>query len=348
MNMPENKLFTLKDFDFNLPQELIAQYPSARRDESRLFVLNRALPDFQHKTFYQIKDFLRDGDVLVANSTRVIPARMFFRRSSGGLVEIVLAQRLSANTWLAISNKTKMLKPKDILKSDIDPSVVFTIQSRVDDFLRIEFNRELTVNVLQKIGQIPLPPYIKRQASSVDRERYQTVYAKDGNAAAAPTAGLHFTDELITDLKSKGIIFVYINLDVSWGTFQPVRDNDLSKHKMHSERYDISEQAALDINNARKEKRRLIAVGTTSLRVLESTYKDGINSHGSGETDIFIYPPYKVKSIDAMITNFHTPNSTLLMLVSAFAGYERIMDAYKFAVRKRYRFFSYGDAMLIL
>jgi S-adenosylmethionine:tRNA ribosyltransferase-isomerase len=348
MIMPEDKKFTLKDFNFNLPPELIAQYPSARRDESRLFVLNRSLSGYQHKSFYQIKDFLRAGDVLIANSTKVIPARMFFKRISGGLVEIVLTQRLSGSAWLAVSNRTKRLKPGETLQSDNDPSVEFTVQSRVDDFFMIEFNRELTVDVMERIGQIPLPPYIKREASSVDRERYQTVYARNGNAAAAPTAGLHFTDELITELKSKGIIFVYVNLDVSWGTFQPVRNNDISKHKMHSEKFDIPEQTAHEINNARKEKRRLIAVGTTALRVLESTYKDGINSHGSGETDIFIYPPCTVKSIDAMITNFHTPESTLLMLVSAFGGYNRIMDAYRIAVVKKYRFFSYGDSMLIL
>ncbi len=347
-NMPEDKIFTLKDFYFNLPQELIAQYPSVRRDESRLFVLNRNAPDYQHRRFYDIKEFLHEGDVLVANSARVIPARMFFRLGSGGLVEIVLTQRLSENTWLAVSNRTKKLKNGIILSSAVNPLIGFSVCARIDDFLQIEFNCGLDEKTMHEIGIIPLPPYIKRQASSIDEERYQTVYAKNGNAAAAPTAGLHFTEELIADLKNKGVVFVYINLDVSWGTFQPVRDNNLGKHKMHTEKFDFAEEAAREINNARREKRRIIAVGTTSLRVLESTYKDGLNAHGSGETDIFIYPPYKVKSIDAMITNFHTPNSTLLMLVSAFAGYEKIMDAYKTAIEKRYRFFSYGDAMLIL
>ncbi|MFH0974823.1 MAG: tRNA preQ1(34) S-adenosylmethionine ribosyltransferase-isomerase QueA [Spirochaetota bacterium] len=346
--MPADRIYSLEDFYFYLPEELIAQYPSEKRSESKLFVLNRSDSGYRHKLFFEIEEFLREGDVLVANNAKVIPARIFFKRRSGGLAEIVLTQRLSDKKWLVISNKTKKLKIGDVLSSVINPAVEINIEKKINDSFQVESNIYLDDNVLNEIGTIPLPPYIKREADAIDRERYQTVYAKNGAAAAAPTAGLHFTGELIAVLKKKGVIFTELTLDVSWGTFQPVRENDLSKHKMHSESYYLPENSAYEINNARKEKRRIIAVGTTSLRVLESSFKKGINEPGSNTTDIFIYPPYKVASIDAMLTNFHTPYSTLLMLVSAFAGYEKIMDAYKTAVQEKCRFFSYGDAMLIL
>jgi S-adenosylmethionine:tRNA ribosyltransferase-isomerase len=346
--MPVDKFYSLKDFYFNLPEELIAQYPADKRSDSRLFVLERNKSEYQHKLFYKIGEFLREGDVLVINNAKVIPARIFFRRKSGGLVEIVLTQHLSKSEWLIISNKTKKLKIGDVLSSGINPLIEISIQGKIDDYLQINSNVELTEAVLKEIGAIPLPPYIRREPSAVDEERYQTVYASLGSAAAAPTAGLHFTRELISDLKKKGIIFTELTLDVSWGTFQPVRENDLSLHKMHSENFSLSEDSANIINQARCEGRRIIAVGTTSLRVLESTINNGINEPGNNKTNIFIYPPYKIKSINAMITNFHTPYSTLLMLVSAFSGYEKIMKAYKIAVQEKYRFFSYGDAMLIL
>jgi S-adenosylmethionine:tRNA ribosyltransferase-isomerase len=346
--MPGDKIYTLKDFYFNLPEEIIAQYPVEKRSESRLFVLDRNKPEYKHKLFYEIGEFLREGDVLVVNNAKVIPARIFFQRKSGGLVEIVLTQRLSGSNWLVISNKTKKLRIGDILYSRINPSIEISVREKNDDFLQIESNSELTEAVLKEIGTIPLPPYIKRNSSAIDEERYQTVYAKSGTAAAAPTAGLHFTDDLMNNLKKKGIIFTELTLDVSWGTFQPVREDDLSRHKMHSENFSISEQSASVINLARKENRRIIAVGTTSLRVLESSFKNGLNENGNNNTNIFIYPPFVIKSINALITNFHTPYSTLLMLVSAFAGYEKIMHAYHTAVQEKYRFFSYGDAMLII
>ena len=346
--MPENRIYILNDFYFDLPEELVAQYPAEKRSDSRLFILDRNKEYFQHKLFFEIGEFLREGDVLVINNAKVIPARVYFRRETGGLVEIVLAQKLSGNRWLVISNKTKKLKSGDFLYSDIDHSVKIQILKRQDEYLEIESGIELTENLLNRIGEIPLPPYMKRESNSVDSLRYQTVYAKKGSAAAAPTAGLHFTDELISSLKSKGVVFADTTLDVSWGTFQPVRDNDLSKHKMHYETYCLPEESAYIINNARKKGRRIIAVGTTSLRVLESTFENGVNIPGNNNTGIFIYPPYKIQSIDAMITNFHTPYSTLLMLVSAFASYDKIMNAYKTAVKEKYRFFSYGDAMLIL
>ncbi|MBN2403416.1 MAG: tRNA preQ1(34) S-adenosylmethionine ribosyltransferase-isomerase QueA [Spirochaetes bacterium] len=346
--MHGDRLYSLKDFYFDLPEPLVAQYPSEKRSESRLFVLDRSCSEYKHKLFFEIEEFLCEGDVLVINNAKVIPARIFFKRKSGGLVEIVLTRRMSGMKWLVISNKTKKLKTGEILFSTADPSVEICVLGRSAEYLQVESNCELTEEVLKEIGAIPLPPYIRREPTAIDEERYQTVYASAGEAAAAPTAGLHFTAELMSRLKRKGVGFAELTLDVSWGTFQPVREDNLTKHKMHFENYCLSEQSAFEINNARSEKRRIIAVGTTSLRVLESSFRNGINESGNNATDIFIYPPYEIKSIDALITNFHTPYSTLLMLVSAFAGYNKIMDAYKTAVQEKYRFFSYGDAMLIL
>ena len=345
--MPRDRVFTLRDFHFNLPQELIAQYPSATREESRLFVLNRKTGEYQHRMFYEIDEFLVKGGVLVLNDARVIHARIPFRRKSGGHVEIILTQQLSSNKWLVICNRTKRLKISEILTSDADPSIEINIINRVGDYLEVETNTVFNRKVLKDIGEIPLPPYIKREASEIDEARYQTVYSGEGIASAAPTAGLHFSDKLIEKLTTKGIFTAYLTLNVSWGTFQPVRDNDLSKHKMHKESFNFPQNSVMEVNRARREGRRVIAVGTTALRVLEATFNNGINNSLDGVTDIFIYPPYEIRSIDALITNFHTPYSTLLMLVAAFAGYGRIMDVYETAKKNRYRFFSYGDAMLI-
>ncbi len=342
-----DRVYTLKDFYFDLPEELIAQYPSEKREDSRLFVIT---PDsaFEHTQFHSIGEYLRQGDVLVLNNTRVIPARILCRRESGGLVEIVLTQRTGSGEWLCVSNRTGRLHNGETLRCVADENIALKIIRRVEDNLLVETVPEFTDEILVKVGKIPLPPYIKRDTEDIDKERYQTVYAEEGSAVAAPTAGLHFTRELLAGLISKGIEVVSVSLDVSLGTFQPVRDNDLSLHRMHSEHYSLSAEAAGLINKARSEKRRIIAVGTTSVRVLESTYENGMNRSGEGSTDIFIYPPVGIKSIDALITNFHTPSSTLLMLVSSFGGYERVMEAYKTAIRMKYRFFSYGDAMLIL
>ncbi len=284
---------------------------------------------------------------MVLNTTRVIPARILFRRASSGRVEVVLTQRLNTYCWLAITNKSSRLKPGEILCAVNDPSVYIIIEARVGDSFRIKSSEEFTDALLEKIGSTPLPPYIKRDATSADRIRYQTVYAEKSGAVAAPTAGLHFTEELLAACMAKGVRIAKLNLDVSWGTFSPVRDEDLSKHRMHSERYFLPEDSAHIINKARKEDCRIIAVGTTSLRVLESTFMNGKNVPGEGSTDIFIYPPREVYSVDCLITNFHTPNSTLLMLVCAFGGYELVMNAYREAIREHYRFFSYGDAMCI-
>ncbi|MCU0821149.1 MAG: tRNA preQ1(34) S-adenosylmethionine ribosyltransferase-isomerase QueA [Spirochaetes bacterium] len=346
--MPQDRIFTLNDFNFDLPEELIAQYPAAGRTESRLFVLDRKSGRHEHAIFRDIGQYLRADDVLVLNNVKVIPARMYFKRTSGGLIEIVLTHRISGKKWLAICNRTKRLKKNETLVSAARDYLRIKITGRVDDCIEIESDIDLDDDVLRETGEIPLPPYITRKAGEIDRERYQTVYAEDGTAAASPTAGLHFSEALMESLSKKGIMFTSVTLNVSWGTFQPVRDNDLSKHKMHKERFSFSKESAGIINTARKNGQRIIAVGTTSLRVLESTIDNNLNIPGDGETDLFIYPPEKIKSIDALITNFHTPYSTLLMLVSSFAGYDVIMNAYREAVGKKYRFFSYGDAMLIL
>ncbi len=339
--------YTLEDFYYDLPDELIAQTPASKRDDSRLFVLDRQKEEFTHSSFRSIADFLRPGDVLVFNNARVINARIFCKRESGGKVEIVLAQRESALRWQAISNRTKKLREGEIIHPLKNESIELKVCGRDGEYLIIESGVELTDSVLENIGEVPLPPYIKRDSDESDDERYQTIYASKSGAVAAPTAGLHFTDDILQELKDKNVELLFLTLMVSWGTFSPVRENQLSKHNMHTEKYVLEESIAEKINRGRKEGRRIIAVGTTSLRVLESTYENGENHPGSGETSIFIYPPYKIKSIDAMITNFHTPYSTLLMLVSALAGYDLILKAYREAVDMEYRFFSYGDSMFI-
>ncbi len=343
----EKKGYTLSDFTFHLPEHLIAQYPSDSRDRSRLLSLNRAGGECKHHSFFQLPELLKRGDLLVFNDARVINVRIFFKRETGGKVEIILIQKKSHREWLAISNRTSRLQTGDHLVSLVDPSVTIRITGKEGNIFHLESNRALSDELLDAIGEIPLPPYIKRNFREEDRERYQTIYAREPGSAASPTAGLHFTPELFTTLKNREIETAFLTLNVSWGTFQPVRSEDPKEHKMHSESYTLPDITAGMINRARKEGRRIISVGTTSVRVLEATYRDGLNIPGVGETDIFIYPPYRINSIDGLITNFHTPQSTLLMLVSAFAGYEKLMNAYREAVRMEYRIFSYGDSMLI-
>lgn len=346
--MNSGHVYTLSDFDFDLPEELIAQEPAGERGASRLFVLNRATGERIHSQFTHLPDFLREGDLLVFNDSRVIPARIFFTRASGGAVEFVLARRLDTMRWYAISNKTARLKPGEILSTVADPSVTIRILGRTGEYLEIESSVEFTQELLDHIGKIPLPPYIRREPSEEDKARYQTVYAAKPGAVAAPTAGLHFTKEILSCIAQKKVQTAFVTLEVSWGTFQPVREENIEDHAMHSERYELSAETALAVNTARREGRRIIAVGTTSLRVLESSFNGTENVPGKGETAIFIRPPHTVRSVSSMITNFHTPKSTLLMLVSAFAGYDTIRDAYAEAVRERYRFFSYGDSMFII
>jgi S-adenosylmethionine:tRNA ribosyltransferase-isomerase len=346
--MTFKRKFTLQDFDFNLPDDLIAQYPCEKRDDSRLLVAESTSGRIEHAKFNQIGKYLLPGDVLLVNDARVISARMFFRRETGGAVEVILARKYDKLRWRVITDRTGRLRIGETLISAEDDSIKIKIIRRIEDSFDIETSVEFDEKLIGEIGIIPLPPYINRKADDIDVLRYQTVYADKNGAAAAPTAGLHFTDELINGLKNMGIIFAPLTLYVSWGTFKPVRDNDLSLHKMHTEAYDLPDKTADIINNARKQKRRIIAVGTTALRVLESTYFEGANRPGTGETDIFIYPPYDIKSADCLITNFHTPKSTLLMLVSAFGGYDQMMQIYYTAIAQKYRFFSYGDAMMII
>jgi len=345
---PQKKEYTLKDFNYNLPERLIAQKPAESRDESKLFVLNRSNGEFTHTAFKSLIDYLNKDDLLVFNNTKVLNARIYCIKESGGSLEIVLTQKISNNRWYIISNRTKRLKFNSKFFPLKESEIIFSVKDRSGEYIEVETNIELTDEILQKIGEVPLPPYIKRESNQLDIDRYQTIYAESSGAVAAPTAGLHFTDDILNALKNKGIDLVFTTLHVSWGTFSPVRENDLSKHKMHSEKFILDNYSAERINSARAQGRRIVAIGTTSLRVLESTYADGMNVPGEGYTDIFIYPPCKIRSADVLFTNLHTPGSTLLMLVAAFAGYDLIMKAYEEAVRAEYRFFSYGDAMLII
>ncbi len=340
--------YSLQDFNYHLPEELIAQVPSQRRDSSRLFVLNRESREFTHTSFSSLTGYLMAGDILVFNNARVINARIFCRRETGGRVEVVLAENISTLSWKIICNRTARIRSGEKLMPENDPSISFKVTGRDGEYLVVETSTSLDSELLERIGVVPLPPYIRRDADQADSERYQTVYATKTGAVAAPTAGLHFTSEILDALSSMGVTTVFTTLFVSWGTFSPVREDDLSLHRMHSEKYILDDECAGIINSGRRSRRRIIAVGTTALRVLESTFRDGENVPGAGTTDIFIYPPYKIKSCDALLTNLHTPGSTLLMLVCAFAGYDLIMSAYTEAVRERYSFFSYGDAMLIL
>lgn len=346
--MSEKSVYTLEDFDFGLPEELIAQYPVEKREKSRLFVLHRRERLFEDRRFFEIVEYLRGGDVLVFNDAKVIPARISLNRATGGRVEMVLARRIDETRWLALCSRTRRIKTGDRLVSAVDPSVTVVVIARREDFLEVAADPVLDEDVLKRIGEVPLPPYIRRPFTRLDEERYQTVYARRSGAAAAPTAGLHFSSSLLRSMDDMGVERAALTLFVSWGTFQPVREMDISRHRMHNEEYHLPEDSALRVNAARREGRRIIAVGTTALRVLESTFRHGENIPGAGETDLFVYPPRHVASVDGLITNFHTPRSTLLMLVAAFTGYELTMEAYETAVRNRYRFFSYGDAMMVL
>ncbi len=344
--MPD--VYTLDDFDFNLPPELIAQHPARGRDLSRLLVLDRNSGTRVHGSFSSLPEFLREGDIMVFNDTRVINARIHCFKSTGGLMELLLTRKIDDHRWRAIATRMNRLKKGETVKTSEEPHLDIRITGRIGDEIEIETSVVLTDELLSRIGTMALPPYIRRSTSEEDLDRYQTVYARNTGAVAAPTAGLHFTDDLFKAIKNRGVKIAFVTLNVSWGTFQPVRSQDISTHLMHSESYVIDEKTAESINTAREAGHRIIAVGTTSLRVLETTLRDGRNISGTGETDIFIYPPHRVMSVDCLITNFHTPRSTLLMLVSAFAGYERIMEAYREAIAMKYRFFSYGDAMIII
>ncbi|MBP3410241.1 MAG: tRNA preQ1(34) S-adenosylmethionine ribosyltransferase-isomerase QueA [Clostridia bacterium] len=336
----------MTDFMYDLPEEKIAQTPVEPRDHSRLMVLNRKDHTIEHKHFYDIIDYLNPGDVLVVNETRVIPARLIGERPTGGACEILLLKQLAPKKWETIVRPGKKLKPgAQVLFGG--GKLVATIASTTETGGRIvDFECEGTMEAaLDELGEMPLPPYIHEKLEN--RERYQTVYAKHEGSAAAPTAGLHFTPELMDRIRAKGVDIVPVLLHVGLGTFRPVKVENLDEHEMHSEYFEVSEEAAARINAAHERGCRVIAVGTTSVRTLESASENGKLLPKRGDTQIFIRPGYKWQMVDALITNFHLPGSTLVMLVSALYDRERILDAYRCAVEEQYRFFSFGDAMFI-
>ncbi|MGN0806643.1 MAG: tRNA preQ1(34) S-adenosylmethionine ribosyltransferase-isomerase QueA [Candidatus Coproplasma sp.] len=339
--------FKKSDFYYELPPELIAQTPAQPRDSSRLLVYNRATDTVEHRIFRDVTDYLKRGDVLVINNTKVLPARLYAHTEHGGLVEILLLKRKDKDTWEVLAKPGK--KCAIGKRFTICDKLSFTVEGVTDSGERIvRFTYDgVFENILEEVGSMPLPPYIKEKLQ--DKNRYQTVYAKTDGSAAAPTAGLHFTPELLNKIRDMGVEVVEVLLHVGLGTFRPVKEDIITDHKMHSEYYEVSDQAAKAINKAKSEGRRIIAVGTTSVRTLESaTGEDGIVKAGHGDTSIFIYPPYKFKCVDALITNFHLPESTLIMLVAALVGREKVLDIYRTAVENRYRFFSFGDACFFL
>ncbi len=335
------------DFYYDLPEERIAQTPVYPRDSSRLLVYRKDEKRTEDKIFRDIEDYLQAGDVLVVNNTKVIPARVFARTPHGGLVEVLLLKRHHLDTWEVLMRPGK--KGKIGVTMTVGEGLSFTVKDITPTGERIvEFAYEGAFEeVLSKVGTMPLPPYIKEKLQ--DQSRYNTVYSKVDGSAAAPTAGLHFTPDLMARLKDKGVQIAEVLLHVGLGTFRPVSEEIITDHKMHAEYYCVDEKAAEIINAAKKEGRRIIAVGTTSVRTLESVADDkGYIRPCSGNTEIFLYPPYKMKCVDGLITNFHLPESTLIMLVSCLTGREEILNVYKYAVEKEYRFFSFGDAMLII
>lgn len=336
------------DFNFHLPEELIAQVPLQDRTASRLMVLDRETGEIQHKHFYEMIEYLNPGDCLVLNNTRVIPARLFgAREGSGGKVEFLLLTRKSEKDWEVLVKPGKKARVGDRIVFG-EGILTATIKEIIEDGKRIvTFEYEgIFEEVLDQLGEMPLPPYIHEKLE--DKERYQTVYSKHEGSAAAPTAGLHFTQELLEQVKAKGIHIAYVTLHVGLGTFRPVKVENVLEHEMHSEFYIIDEENAKIINDAKANGGKIISVGTTSTRTLESNAdENGFVTAGSGWTNIFIYPGYKFKCIDRLFTNFHLPESTLIMLVSALAGKEQVLNAYNEAVKEKYRFFSFGDSMLI-
>ncbi len=338
----------LNDYNYELPERLIGQTPREPRDSSRLMLVNRESQTIENKVFFNILDYLHAGDILVRNSTKVIPARLFGKKETGALLEILLIKRIDLNTWECLIKHAKKLKISQTLSIGENNELMAELIEIKDDGNRIlKFSYEGSFEeVLDKLGKMPLPPYILE--SLKEKDRYQTVYAMKGESVAAPTAGLHFTKELIEKIEEKGIEIVDIFLEVGLGTFRPVQTEDVLDHKMHSELFEIPEEAAKKINLAKSQGRRIISVGTTSTRALESSVdKNGILQATKADTEIFIYPGYKFKIVDALITNFHLPKSTLLMLVSAFSTRDFMMKVYEEAVKNEYHFFSFGDAMFI-
>jgi S-adenosylmethionine:tRNA ribosyltransferase-isomerase len=353
-------MFSLSDYNYDLPEELIAQVPQEKRDRSRLMVVDRKSGDWRHSRFHRIRDELRAGDVLVINNTKVIPVRLFGKKATGGKVELLVLEyadlagsplRPGNQSARCLIKASKQCRPGTLL--NFSKGLSAEVHAFEDGIYAVTFTSPKGLEAaFDQTGFMPLPPYIKRSPETPspcdDRQAYQTVYAADKGAIAAPTAGLHFTNELLEAIAALGVTIVAITLHVGYGTFLPVRVTDIREHRMHTEIYHIPEKTADIVNLARHEGRRVIAVGTTSVRTLEyASGASGTIRPGSGACDLFIYPGFRFSMVDAMITNFHLPESTLLMLVSAFAGRERVLAAYREAVRQRYRFFSYGDAMMI-
>lgn len=346
----------INDFDYELPEELIAQKPADRRDASRLLVVHRNTGKTEHRHFYDILEYLKEGDCLVLNNSKVLPARLYgIKEGTGAKVEFLLIKRIEGDRWETMVRPGKRLKPGDSVMFSEEPLLKADIIDYGNDGTRIvEFSYDgIFMERLEEIGSMPLPPYIERQSENEDRDRYQTVYCREEGSVAAPTAGLHFTEELLEKAKAKGVELAYVTLHVGIGTFRPVKCENIEDHSMHFEEYHIDEETADTINRAKAEGRRVISVGTTSTRTVESAaYFDedkGCWQVRSGEnsTGIFIYPGYEFRIIDSLITNFHLPKSTLLMLISALYDREKILEVYQEAIRERYRFFSYGDAMFI-
>lgn len=337
------------DFYYNLPEELIAQTPVEPRNSSRLMKIDRETGDIAHSRFYNLCDYLKKGDLLVLNDSRVLPARLYGeKKDTGSFIEFLLLEQKGDKLWEIICRPGKKAKVGTEFSFGNGILTAKVVEVKDDGNRIVKFSCDGNFYaVLDEIGQMPLPPYITEKLE--DKERYQTVYSKELGSAAAPTAGLHFTKEMLDEIKAMGVDIAYVTLHVGLGTFRPVKEDDILNHKMHSEHYHLSEETAEKINRTKASGGRVIAVGTTSCRTLESIeLENGLVKSGDGYTDIFIYPGYKFKLLDGLITNFHLPESTLIMLVSAFLGYENTMNAYKIAVEEKYRFFSFGDAMCIL
>ncbi len=338
-----------EDFDYNLPEALIAQTPLEERTASRLMVLDKNTGEYTHKHFYDLLDYLKDGDVLVFNNTKVIPARLFGVKEGGSAgIETLLLKRYSIDEWEVLLKPAKRIKVGGRVVFGNGELIGEVLGELEDGKRKMRFYFDgVFEEIIDKLGNMPLPPYIKEKLE--DKNRYQTVYAKYDGSAAAPTAGLHFTQDFIKKIEEKGVITAYVTLHVGLGTFRPVKEDDITKHIMHNEHYIVPKETAEIINKAKKEGRRVISVGTTSLRTMEAvaSANNGIMVEGEGDTEIFIYPGYEFKIVDALITNFHLPKSTLLMLVSALSDREKILSAYNGAIMEKYRFFSFGDAMFI-
>lgn len=336
----------IKEFDFNLPEELIAQHAVEPRDHSKLLVLDKKNKTREHKKFFNIIDFLKKDDVLVINRTKVIPARLFGKKETGSVMECFLLKRYDLYTWEVLLKPAKKLKlGQKIIFSDELSAELVEIKEDGNRVLKFEFEGRFE-EILDRLGEMPLPPYIAEKLE--DKNRYQTVYAKEGESVAAPTAGLHFTEELLEKIREKGITIAEVFLDVGLGTFRPVQVENILEHNMHSESYRVPKETADIINKAKKNNQRIIAVGTTSVRTLESVVnEDGIVEAKEGDTSIFIYGDYKFKVVDGIITNFHLPKSTLIMLISAFGGKEFVFESYEEAIKEKYRFYSFGDSMFI-